>query len=182
MRRTVIALTCALIACAATPQTQHGLVKTKGRGPSSNPTAGTPLPNASIILKNNNTVVSAAGGKFAFPVRGGKYSLQSVKKKGYVLLDPDILFKSYSYSSDLLVIAMETQEQKSDDVEKAKRQIRRTMQGRINAMEDSIQALRDKYEISQQQYREAMQALDEERKHSGELVSKLAEQIGRAHV
>lgn len=179
MRRLVIALTCALVALAAVSQTQHGLVKTKGRGPANNPTAGTPLPNASINLKNNNTVVSAAGGKFAFPVRGGKYSLQSVKKKGYVLLDPDILFKSFSYSSDPLVIAMETQEQKSDDVEKAKRQIRRMMQRRIDAMEDSIQALMDKFQITQQQYSEAMKALDEERERNGALIIKMAERYAQ---
>ena len=179
MRRLFIALTCALVALAAVSQSQQGLVKTKGRGPASNPTAGTPLPNASISLKNNNTVVSAAGGKFAIPVRGGKYSLQSVKKKGYELLDPDILFKSYSYSSNQLVIAMVTREQKSEDVEKAKRQIRRRMQSRIDAMEDSIQALMDKLQITQQQYSEAMKALDEERDRNGELISKMAEHYAK---
>lgn len=179
MKQFIMALTCVLVAVAAIAQTQHGMVKTKGRGPSSNPKAGTPLPGASIHIRGNNTIVSAEKGKFSFTMRGGKYVLESVKKKGFDLLDPDILFKPYSYSSNLLFITMETPEQKSDDILKAKREISRKMQGRINAKEDSIQALMDRLEISQQQYREAMQALDKERERNGALVSEMAERYAQ---
>ena len=175
MKNVILTLLCALVTLMAAGQTQHGYVKTKGRRANNKLVAGTPLTGASIQVKGSNTVVSAAGGKFAIPVPSRKYYLQSVKKNGYVLIDPDILLKSYSYSSNPLVIVMETPEQKNEDVLSATRKIRRTLQRQIDAKEDRIEELMEQNKITMQQYREAMQALNEEQQKNGELISEMAE-------
>lgn len=180
MKQFIFALACALVALSSVAQTQQGQVKTKGRRTNSKTVVtGTPLTGASVQVKGGNTVVSAQGGRFSFPIHANKFHIQSVRKQGYVLLDPDILLKSFTYSSNPLVIVMETPEQKNDDVKSAERRIRRTMQRKIDAMEDSIEALMDQYQISLQQYREAMQAVDEERKRNGELISEMAERYAQ---
>jgi len=179
MKNLILSLICIFATLTVVGQTQQGYVKTKGRRTNTRAVAGTPLAGASIQVKGCNTVVSSTGGKFSIAIPSKKYYLQSVKKQGYVLIDNDILLKSYNYSSNPLVIVMETPEQKNDDVKSAERKIRRTMQRKIDAMEDSIEALMDRFEITQQQYREAMQAVDEERRRNGELISEMAERYAQ---
>ena len=175
MRHLMLALMCVFVTLSAVAQTQQGYVKTKGRRTNNKMVAGTPLTGASIQVKGSNTVVSSTGGKFSLRVTGGKYNLQSVKKQGYVLLDPDILLKSYVCSSNPLVIVMETPEQKNDDKLAAERKIRRTLQRQMEAKEDRIEELMEQNQISQQQYREAMQALHDEQQRNGELINEMAE-------
>ena len=179
MKRVILVLTCVFVALAGIAQTQQGYVKTKGRRTSKGAVAGSPLSGASIQVKGKNTAVSAASGNFSIPVTVGKFYLQSVKKSGYVLTDPDILLKSYIYSSNPLVIVMETPEQKSDDIMAAERKIRRTLQRQIDAKEDRIEELMEQNQITEQQYRQAMKALQEEQERNGKLVSLMAERYAQ---
>ena len=153
-------------------QTQQGLVKTRGRQKG---VPGTPLSGATIQIKGRNAVATTANGKFSVPVPSGKYYLQSATKKGYVLIDPDILLKPHMYSSNPLVIVMETPEQKNDDIQNATRKIRRSLQKQIDAKEDRIEELMEQNKITQQQYRDALRALDEEQKRNGDLISEMAQ-------
>ena len=168
----LLVLVCILAAASAVAQTQQGVVKTRSRQKG---VPGTPLPGALVQVKGRNPATCAAGGKFSVPVPGGKYYLQSATKKGYVLLDPDILLKPYTYSTNDLVILMETPEQKNDDVQNAVRKIRKTMKEQVAAKESRIEELMEQNRITLQQYNEAMQALDEEQKRNGDLISEMAE-------
>lgn len=165
-------LICTFAALNTVAQTQQGLVKTRSRQKG---VPGTPLSGALVQVKGRNPVTSAAGGKFAVPVPSGKFYLQSASKQGYVLLDPDVLLRSYTYSTNQLVIVMETPEQKNDDVQNAVRKIRKTMKEQIKNKEDRIEELMEQNQITLQQYNEAMQALDEQRKRNGDLISEMAE-------
>ena len=179
MKKVIFMLICALVTLSVVGQTQQGYVKTKGRRTNNKVVAGSPLVGASIQIKGGNTVVSAAAGKFSFPVPSKKFYLQSVKKSGYVLVDPDILLKSYIYSNNPLVIVMDTPEQKNDDRLAAERKIRRTLQRQMEAKEDRIEELMEQNQITQQQYREAMQALHEEQQRNGDLINEMAERYAQ---
>lgn len=179
MKRVILVMTCVFVALMGIAQTQQGYVKTKGRRTNKGTVAGSPLSGASIQVKGKNTAVSTASGKFSIPITMGKFYLQSVKKSGYVLIDPDILLKSYNYSANPLVIVMETPEQKSDDIMSAERKIRRTLQRQIDAKEDHIEELMEQNKITEQQYREAMQALHEEQQRNGDLISEMAERYAQ---
>ena len=179
MRKIILMLLCVFTAFIMVGQTQQGHVKTKGRRANNKLVAGSPLAGVSIQVKGGNTVVSTAAGKFSIQVPSKKYYLQSVKKSGYVLVDPDILLKSYTYSSNPLVIVMDTPEQKNDDRLAAERKIRRTLQRQMEAKEDRIEELMEQNQITQQQYREAMQALHEEQQRNGDLISEMAERYAQ---
>ena len=176
LRRIIFVMACVIAAFCVVAQTQQGLVKTRSKKKG---VPGTPLPSATIQVKGRNPVVSAASGKFSFPVPAAKYYLQSAKKQGYELVDPDILLRPYTYSSNPLIILMETPEQKKDDVQSAVRKIRRTLQDKINAKEDLIEQLKEENKITQQQYREAMKALDNERERNGQLINEMAERYAQ---
>lgn len=98
-------------------QTQQGLVKTKGRlGNDGKVIAGTPLHNVTVKVKGRTSVVSNNRGAFSFPVPGEAYYIEKVEKKGYLLTDPDLLSKRYSYSKDNpLYVVMETPDTQLED-------------------------------------------------------------------
>ena len=175
MKKIILTLVCALVTLMVMGQTQQGYVKTKGRRTAGKLVAGNRLAGASIQVKGSNTVVSSTGGTFNIRIPASKFYLQSVKKNGYVLIDPDILLRAYNYSTNPLVIVMETPEQKNDDLLSAERKIKRTLQRQIDAKEDRIEELMEQNQITLQQYREAMQALHDEQVKNGALISEMAE-------
>ena len=88
-----------LVALCATAQTQQGYVKTKGRkGSDGTVIAGKRIAGATVQVKGRNAVISQANGVFSFPIPANKFYIQSVKKQGYVLNDPEMLIKQYVYS------------------------------------------------------------------------------------
>ena len=99
---------------SASGQTQLGYVKTKGRlNFNGSVTAGQKLSGAVVTVLNGNNVMSDDDGKFSLKLSAPQFVLKSVTKKNYVLCDPDLLKKQYSYSTNDFVIVME------DELEKA---------------------------------------------------------------
>lgn len=157
-------------------QTQTGYVKTKGRlGSNGKVVSGTRLPGATVQVKGRNAVVTNANGAFSLPIPSNKYSLQTVKKNGYLLIDPDILLKVYSYSANPLIIAMQSPEQQQDDKLAAEKKLRRTLQRQLQAKEDELEALMEQNRVTQDEYRKALEALYEEQDKNGRLISEMAE-------
>lgn len=163
-------------AFASMAQTQAGYVKTKGRmGSNGQVVAGTRLAGATVQVKGRNAVVSGANGAFALPIPSKKYYLQTVKKNGYMLLDPEVLQRVYSYSTNPLILVMESPEQQKDDKLAAEKKLRRSLQKQLQAKEDALEALKEQNKVTQDEYHKALEALYEEQDKNGQLISEMAE-------
>lgn len=116
MKKIQLLLCFQLVAIFSFAQTQQGYVKTKGRlGNNGTVIKGTRLTGAMVTVKGRNTVLSGNDGNFSLSIPGNTYYLQNVQKQGYVVTDPDILSRQYSYSKNPLVLVLEKQERLIDD-------------------------------------------------------------------
>ena len=177
MRRVLVMTLVAMICVfASVAQTQTGYVKTKGRqGANGKVIAGTRIAEATIQAKGSNAVRSNKNGVFSIPIPSSKYHLQSVKKNGYTLLDPDILLKVYFHSSNPLIIVMVSPEQKADDKLTTERQLRRTLEQRLHTKEEALELLKQQNKVTQEEYRKTLEALYKEQDKNGRLISDMAE-------
>lgn len=163
-------------AFASMAQTQAGYVKTKGRmGSNGQVVAGSRLAGATVQVKGRNAVVSGANGAFALPIPAKKYYLQTVKKNGYMLIDPEVLQRVYSYSDNPLILVMESPEQQKDDKLAAEKKLRRSLQKQLQAKEDALEELKELNKVTQDEYHKALEALYEEQDKNGQLISEMAE-------
>ena len=156
-------------------QTQQGFVKTKGRMVNGKLVPGQGLKGASVSVQGRTSVlVNAESGAFSFPTTGQQYRLDSVKKKGYQLVDMDVCPKTYKYSSNPIYIVMETPEQQLQDKLNAERKIRRNLQKQLQAKEDEIEALKEENKITLEEYQKSLQQLYEEQESNEQLISDMA--------
>ena len=130
------------LSIAVQAQTQQGYVKTKGRMVNGQHVRGQGLTGAVVELYGRTAVgVQNADGSFSFPVVGKSFTVQSVTKKGYQLVDADAAPKAYAYSGNPLYLVMETPEQQQADQVAAERKLRRTLQQQLQKREDEIDAM-----------------------------------------
>ena len=168
-----------LLALCAASQTQQGYVKTKGRLVNGNVVAGQRLSGTTVQIKGRNAVLSKGNGSFSFIVPANKFFIQSVKKQGYVLSDPDVLSKPYSYSSNPLILVMETPNQQMEDKLATERKLRRTLFRQLQQREDEIERLKEQNELTEEQYHKSLQDLYDEQEKSLNLVSQMAERYSK---
>ena len=136
-RKSIIFFLILLTPLFSIAQTQQGYVKTKGRMVNGKHVPGQGLKGATLSIKGRATVlVNADNGSFSFPVTNQQFRLDSVKKKGYQLVDYEVCPKSYTYSPNPIYILMETPEQQLQDKLDAERKIRRNLQKQLQAKED----------------------------------------------
>ena len=177
-----IALLCLLIMLSVltvSAQTQTGIVKTRGRLVNGNVIAGQRLSGATVQVKGRNAVVTNANGAFSFPVPSNRFVVQSVKKKGYMLVDPEATARQYAYSSNPLIFVLETPDQLMEDKLANERRIRRTLERQLHAKEDEIEALREQNRITQEEYRKALQELYAQQESNERLISDMAERYSQ---
>ena len=161
---------------AAFAQTQRGYVKTRGRlAANGSLIPGTRLTGATITFKGNVAVVSGPNGAFSYPMRSKTFSVESVKKKGYQLYDPDLLGRTHSYSSNDLLVVMDTPENVLEDRLAAVRKIRNTLQKQLNEKTNELAALKKQHKITEEEYQKKIQALQKEQDKNEELISEMAE-------
>lgn len=105
-----------LLSIVSFAQTQHGYVKTKGRMVNGQLVHGQGLKGAMVSVKGRTTVlVKSDDGAFSFPVPEAQFRLDSVRKKGYQLVDLDALGKTYKHSTNPIYLVMETPDQQLQD-------------------------------------------------------------------
>lgn len=161
-------------------QNQQGYVKTKGRlGNNGAVIKGNRLPGATVTVKGRNAVVSGNNGSFTLSVPGNNYYLQDVQKKGYVIIDPEMLSRQYVYSMNPLILVLESQEQLLDDKLQAERRIRRTLQRQLQQREDEIDALREENKITKLEYQEQLQKLFDDQDNNEKLIGDMAERYSK---
>lgn len=176
MKRTFLTLSLIAISFIVCAQTQQGLVKTRGRL-SANGTLipGTRLSGATINIQNASSVVSGNNGLFSFAVPSSVYHITSVKKNGYQLCDNDMITRGYKYSSNPLVVSMETPDNATADRLAAEKKIRRTLQKQLQEKEDEIEALKEQQKITAKEYELRLQQLYSEQRKNDELIQEMAE-------
>ncbi len=178
MKKKLILLTLCTIftwVCAVA-QTQHGVVKTPGRLASNGKViAGKRIAGATVQVKGRTAVRTGADGTFSFPVPGNKFFIQSVKKQGYILIDPEAITRQYTYSSNPITLALVIPTEQADDKLAKERQIRNTLQKKLHAREDEIEGLKAQNKISQEDYRKELQRLYAEQESNEKLIKEMAE-------
>lgn len=176
-----LALTSILIVNATVyAQTQQGYVKTKGRlGNNGTVIAGTRLQGATVTIKGGNAVVSGNNGAFTLAIPTENYYLENVLKQGYVLTDPDVLSKRYSYSNNPLVLVLETESQQFDDKLAAERKIRMTLQRQLQEKENEIDDLKEQHKLSEEEYRKRLQEIYTLQESNERLISEMANRYSR---
>ena len=162
-------------------QTQSGLAKTKGRLNSDGTvTPGRVLDGVTVKVKGRTAVLSNEKGAFTFPVPAQKFSLETVRKGGYELVDPEVLSRQYAYSAENpLILVLETPAQQADDALANERRIRRNLQRQLMQREDEIEQLREENRITQEEYRTRLQELYAQQETSDKLISKMVEYYSR---
>ena len=169
-----------LVAFTLGAQTQQGYVKTPGRlGSNGTVIPGKRLSGATVQVKGRSAVVSNTDGTFSFPIPANKFFLQSARKQGYVLTDPDATKRQYTYSSNPLIVVMDTQSQQTDNKLANERKIRRTLQRQLQAKEDEIETLKEQNRITQEQYQKKLQELYAEQESNEKLISNMAERYSQ---
>ena len=175
MKKLLILNTILMLSVMLTAQTQQGYVKTKGRMVNGKLVPGQGIKGATVSIKGRTAVlVNADDGAFSFPVAEAQFRLDSVKKKGYQLVDLDACPKTYKYSPNPLYIVMETPEQQLQDKLNAERKIRRNLQKQLQSKEDEIEALREANKISQEEYQATLLKIYEEQESNEQLIADMA--------
>ena len=125
-----------------------GRVKTKGRMVNGQLIPGKPLSGVIIQVRGRHAVVSDGEGNFWLNINHGeKYSLQSIHKNGYILVDPELIGREMVASSAPLVITLSTQEEMEADKLDAYRKISKVLQKRIQTLQEENDSLKREIEI-----------------------------------
>lgn len=176
MKRLYIYILLIIFGIQGYAQTQQGYVKTRGRLSSTGQLIpGVRLQGATISVKNGGSYVSANNGAFAFAVPSQSYYLTNVQKKDYQLCDRDVLGKSLKYSSNPLVVVMDTPDQILEDRLESEEKIRATLTTQLNQKKAELKQLKEQQKISQQEYNKLLQELYALQNNNEKLISEMAE-------
>lgn len=176
MKKLLCLILCLGAVLSAAAQTQTGIVKTKGRQTSRGRVQpGTPLGGVTVRIKGRTAVVTKASGSFSFPMPGRRFSVVSVSKPDYVLNDPDVLTRQYSYSPNPFYLVMETRSQQIDDKLEAERKIRENLQNEVKRREQEIERLKAQNQLTREQYQQARVELYALQRSNEALIAEIAE-------
>ena len=174
---TVLWLVCSL---ALSAQTQQGFVKTKGRlGNNEKVIHGTPLSGVMVTVKGRNSVVSGQDGKFSLVIPDNNYYLQSVQKKDFVLVDPDVLSKQFFKSKNQLVLVLENQAQQAAERRAVERKISSNLYAQLQKRSDELETLREQHKITEEKYREMLQQLNRDQDDNEKIIKDMVERYSK---
>ena len=175
MKKAILLTAALLLGIMLSAQTQQGYVKTKGRMVNGQIVHGQGLKGATVSIKGRAAVVvNKEDGSFSFPIPEAQFRVDSVRKKGYQLVDMDVLSMTYRHSSNPIYMVMETPEQQLQDQLDAQREIRRTLQKQLQEKQDEIESLKEQQKISDEEYRQALQKLYAEQESNEQLIKDMA--------
>ena len=180
MKKLISTIIIALLPILAMAQIQQGHVKTKGRLNSNGTvTSGKRLSGATITIKKGNSAVSNSKGEFSINTNSKNYTIQSVKKNGYVLTDPEILSKTYTYSTNPLIISMETPDEQLELLLENTDKIRATLADQLNKKKKELAKLKEKNKITHEKYLKLRQQINDEQNKNEKLISEMAERYSK---
>ena len=180
MKKIIILAMCFATALSLGAQTQQGIVKTPGRlGSNGQVIAGKRLSGVTVQIKGRSSVLSGANGTFSFPVPAKSFSIQSVKKQGYILTDPEAIARQYTHSSNPIILVMETPDQQTENKLANEKKIRRSLQRQLQAKEDELEALKEENRISKEEYQQRLQQIYAEQESNEKLIKDMAERYSQ---
>lgn len=132
---------------------QMGLVKTKGRMHNGKLIEGKPLSDVAIKVSGMpNPVLSNSDGNFWLSIKhGDKFKIQSVRKKDYELINPEILSQEFISSEAPLVIVLDNKMEMEKDKEKTIQRATKYLQKKINALNEEISILKEENALLKEQ-------------------------------
>lgn len=167
------------VCCWGQNTRQNGYIKTRGTlSDNGSVISGKPLSDVLISLDAGNSVVSDQGGNFSF-MTSGLFRITNVRKKGYILIDPDLLNRTHSYSSNPFIIVLDSQESQLSERLLIERKIRRALQLKLEAKEAEIDSLRKLNQITQNEYLSALQECYSEQNENARLVKTMSERYSQ---
>lgn len=176
MKKFLLLAVCVAMATMMLAQTQKGYVKTKGRlGTDGQLIPGEPLGEVTVKVKDRNAVMSDKRGDFSFPMPDETYYLESVTKSGYVMIDPEMLSKQYSYSKNKLVIALETRENQLEERMDMNEKIMRAQKELIDKLRAEVKQLKADNKITEEEYYKRLQEIVDMQNENRQLVDDLVE-------
>lgn len=175
MKKYILITAAMMLSVMLSAQTQQGFVKTKGRMVNGQLVPGQGIKGATVSVQGRTPVlVNADDGAFSFLSPNPQFRLDSVRKKGYQLVDLEACPKNYVLSSNPLYLIMETPEQQLQDKLNAERKIRRNLQKQLQAKEDELEALKAENKLSMEEYQQSLQQLYDEQESNEHLISDMA--------
>ena len=149
-------------------QTQSGVVKTRGRMVGGKLVPGTLLSGATVQVEGRQAIL-AKDGRFSFPVKDGKFTIKSVIKQGYRLVDADAC-RSYNYSATPLQIVMEEPDKLQADQLATERKLRRELQRRLQQREDEIEEM----QISLDEKNRLLAQINQQREDNEKIIAQMS--------
>lgn len=147
------------------------MVKTRGRMVDGILQPGVGIQGAIVQVKDRTAVMSESNGHFSFPLQSNSFSLISVKKQGYQLVDMEAC-RSYKSTSDPIYLVMETPEQQQADLVAAERKLRRTLQRQLREYEDEIDAMK----VSMEEKNRLLAELYKKQENNEKLIAEMAKE------
>ena len=161
-------------------QTQQGYVKTKGRMVNGKLVPGQGLKGATVSVHGRTAVlVNKDNGAFSFPVPEAQFRIDSVRKKGYQLVDMDALSKTYKHSTNPIYLVMETPEQLLQDQLDNYSRINAAQTKLITQLKNEVDALKEQNKLTEEEYYQQLSEIAEMQMENQELVSDMAERYSR---
>lgn len=169
MKRIFLTLIALAIFGGVQAQTQQGVIKTRGRMVNGKLVPGTLLSGATVQVEGRQAIL-AKDGRFSFPVKDGKFTLKSVNKQGYRLVDVEAC-RQYSYSATPLQIVMEEPSTLQADQLAKERALRRELERRLQQREEEIEGMN----VSLQEKNRMLAELDQQRDDNEKIVKEMAQ-------
>ena len=152
-------------------QVQRGYVKEKGYLVNNGKIiASKPLQGVTIRVKNSNPVISDKRGKFSLVTSKNKYSLLSVEKNGYFLINPE-LGEQYSCSENPLTILMENKKTKQDEKKEKQEKLRNIIEKNREKERKKIEKLKEENTITEEKYESLLLELVEEIENDDRIIN-----------
>ncbi len=139
---------------------QKGYAKTKGRlTQEGSVIPGKSLDSVFVQIKGGNAFYSKSNGMFEFPITSQTFSLKTVEKEDYVLADPDVLSRAYSYSSNKIILSFEKRSVQDHDRWQNERKLRKHAQDQLRIKEREYDSLLALHKMSEEEHAKALQKL-----------------------
>lgn len=181
MKRFYLLFAVMMLGIMLSAQTQHGYVKTKGRlANDGSIISGQGLKGATVSIKGRTAVlVNADDGAFSFPVTETQFHVDSVRKKGYQLVDMDALSKTYKPSANPIYFVMETPTKQMEDQMEDFNRINASQQAMISQLRAEVKQLKAQNKINEEEYSRRLSEIAEMQSESQKLVSEMAERYSK---
>lgn len=179
--RKIIIVSLLLIPLALVAQTQQGYVRTAGTAKRK----GQPLASVTIRSNGSSPVVSDTKGLFTLAItnvhaEGDAFTIASVRKNGYELLDKDALKKKFIYSKSVPIeIVLISTEELIKNRQNIEERARKNAMASYNKKIADLKAQLQKQQISAKEYADKIKELENQLESFESLISLMADHYAR---